>query len=87
MTNDLHFSGCKPANAETAKAVAEKTQIGTIDLTPTWEQQVLNCLAIIQDNTNREAIIIATNELLRMGRIIDQHIHNTGAAFVKRNIK
>lgn len=71
MTKDLHFSGGKPANAETAKAVTEKTLIGTIDLTPTWEQQVRTCLTILQDSKNSEAIAIATNELIRMGTLLD----------------
>lgn len=72
MNDDLHFSGGKPANAETAKAVTEKTLIGTVDLTPTWEQQAQNCLTILRESTNSGAISVATNELIRMGTLLDK---------------
>lgn len=77
MTNDLHFSGGKPANDETAKACKEKTQIGTIDLTPTWEQQVHICLTILRESTNPGAISVATNELIRMGTLLDLFNNST----------
>lgn len=62
--------------------VDKKTLVGTVDLTPTWEQQVRNCLEIINTSTNVEAVTVATNELIRMGKIIDQHIHNARASDV-----
>lgn len=68
-------------------SVEQKILIGTIDLTPTWEKQVHNCLTILRESTNPGAISVATNELIRMGRIIDQHIHKTGAQFPKRDIE
>lgn len=52
--------------------VDKKTLVGTVDLTPTWEQQARNCLEIINTSTNVETITAATNELLRMGTLLDQ---------------
>lgn len=45
-----------------------KKQIGTIDLTPTWEQTVNVCLEIIRNAPNQHA---AENELRRIGKLLD----------------
>lgn len=68
-------------------SVDKKTLVGTIDLTPTWAEQAVRCIAIIQNydypEKTRED---AAKELIRMGKIIDQHIHNAGAVFAKRDV-
>jgi hypothetical protein len=53
-------------------SVTEKTQIGIIDLTPTWEQQARNCVAILKDSHNSQAIEAAETELIRMACLLDR---------------
>lgn len=50
----------------------EKTKIGVIDLTPTWEDQCQACLAILEEpGTSEQAKAVARSELRRMARLAD----------------
>lgn len=42
-----------------------------VDMTPTWEQTVRMCL-VLMANGNSDGRAAAEQELLRMGRILDQ---------------
>lgn len=53
-------------------SVDKKTLIGTIDMTPTWEQQARMCIEILKEKPNTLAAAAATNELIRMGTLLDQ---------------
>ncbi len=55
-------------------SVTQKTEIGDIDLTPTWAQQTANCIIILKNSSNPDAIRTAENELLRIARIIDSMV-------------
>lgn len=59
-------------------SVDKKTLIGT-DMGTASAQ-------LYYENPNTLAAAVATNELIRMGKIIDQYIHNVGAVFAKRDL-
>jgi hypothetical protein len=52
-------------------SVTKKTLIGEIDLTPTWAQQAANCIIILKNSKDPEAIEVAEKELLRIGGLLD----------------
>lgn len=53
-------------------SVDKKTLIGTIDLTPTWEQQARLCIEILKDKPNTLTAAAATHELIRIGMLLDK---------------
>ena len=53
--------------------VTEKTKIGTIDLTPTWES-ILPALLIMHGDGSYVAKQTAREELARMAKIADQFV-------------
>lgn len=52
-------------------SVTEKTLIGTIDLTPTWEALMPALVAAAAEGS-----VAAMGELVKLARIVDHHIAN-----------
>lgn len=69
-------------------SVDKKTLIGTVDLTPTWEQQARDCIEIIKDHEHRsiEVVKAATDEIIRMGTLLDQRQGSTPPILDPHNI-
>ncbi len=57
-------------------SVTEKTLIGTIDLTPSWEDQARMCCDILENRDISKKIdaakAVARTELIRIGQMLDQ---------------
>lgn len=51
-----------------------KKMIGTIDLTPTWSEQLQQCLMIIENTDDAAAQLVARNELKRIGELADGYV-------------
>lgn len=51
-------------------SVTAKTQIGTIDLTPTWEE-ILSTLLVLIENGDAKGRATARAELTRMAKLAD----------------
>lgn len=52
-----------------------KTPVGVVDMTPTWQETVGMCLAILETSKSTEALAVARGELLRIGRLLDVCMH------------
>ena len=50
-----------------------------IDMTPTWEQTAQILCVVLENGTTHKALSEARQELLRMGRLMDQLIAERGA--------
>lgn len=62
-----------PADADWLQSTANRDPVGTIDMTPTWTETVRICLVILELG-NFEGKKIASQELERMGRILDDQV-------------
>lgn len=60
-------------------SVTEKTLIGTVDLTPSWEEILPGLLAVLQDG-NSLGRNLAKVQLYRMAKVADQYVELTKKA-------
>lgn len=67
-------AGLDPDEAEATQQAAERAQVRTIDLTPTWSGILPGLLEVIENGDSFAARDTARAELRRMARLADAYV-------------